>query len=288
LVLRRLTLASGVSAGVFRSDAGYGGFAMKRSTLLQGTVLSGGLLMVLALGTMACSQGGGGKTDDQKADGERTTRFSEKDLGKVPTGWTVDKTGRGEGSLWKVVADDTSPSKTGYVLAQTAKSPGNIFNLCILDDSKYRDVEIEVAFKSVKGRIDQGGGPVWRYQDANNYYIARFNPLEDNYRFYKVVDGRRTQLATKENIKVPAGEWHTLEIEHVGNRIECELDGKVILTATDDSIEKAGKVGLWTKADAQTYFDKFTVEEETGDDDGDDKDDDGDDKDDDGDDAEDE
>jgi len=45
----------------------------------------------------------------------------------------------------------------------------------------------------------------------------------------------------------------------------------VILTATDDSIKKAGKVGLWTKADAQTYFDKFTVEDKA-DDDGDDDD----------------
>ena len=36
--------------------------------------------------------------------------------------------------------------------------------------------------------MDQGGGPVWRYQDANNYYIARMNPLEDNYRVYKVVE----------------------------------------------------------------------------------------------------
>ncbi len=43
-----------------------------------------------------------------------------------------------------------------------------------------------------------------------------------------------------------------------------------ILKSTDDSIKKAGKVGLWTKADAQTYFDKFTVEEE--DEDGDDED----------------
>ena len=202
--------------------------------------------------------------DDQ--DGERTICFSKKELGKVPKGWSVDKTGSGEGSVWKVVADKTSPSKTGFVLAQMAQSPRRIFNLCVIDDTEYCDVEIEVAFKSVKGKVDQGGGPVWRYQDADNYYIARMNPLEDNYRFYKVINGRRTQLATAEGIKIPAGEWHTLEIEHVGNRIKCELDGKVILTATDDSIKKAGKVGLWTKADAVTYFDKFEVEEEGGDD----------------------
>ncbi len=231
---------------------------MKRS--MRWTVLGAGLLVALVLGAVTWAEAE--KDDDE---GGSTISFSKKELGKVPKGWSVDQTGRGDGSVWKVVADETSPSKTGYVLAQTAESPGRIFNLCVVDKSKYRDVEIEVAFKSVKGKIDQGGGPVWRYQNADNYYIARFNPLEDNYRFYKVIGGRRTQLATAEGVRVPAGEWHTLEIEHVGDRIECELDGKVILRATDETIKKAGKVGLWTKADAQTYFDKFTVKKEADD-----------------------
>ncbi len=160
------------------------------------------------------------------------------------------------------MADPTAPSGTGYVLAQTAKSPRRVFNLCVVEDSNYRDVEIEVCFKAVRGKIDQGGGVVWRYQDENNYYIARMNPLESNYRFYKVVNGRRTQLATKEGLTVRPGEWHTLEIKCVGNKIRCKLDGKTLLEATDNTFKKAGKVGLWTKADAQTYFDKFEVEEE--------------------------
>ena len=197
-------------------------------------------------------------------DGEEETcvvGFSKEDVGKLPSGWTADKTGKGEGSVWRVVADATSPSKSGCVLAQTAEGPRRLYNLCVLDDSKYRDVEVAVAFKAVKGKVDQGGGIVWRYQDADNYYIARMNPLEDNYRFYKVVNGKRTQLATKEGLKVPAGEWHTLAIECVGNKIECELDGKDILELEDDTFTKPGKVGLWTKADAQTYFACFVVEE---------------------------
>ena len=238
---------------------------MKGATWQRWTVFGGGLLAASVLGTVTWADDDGDKDDD----GEKTIRFSKKDAGKVPQGWSVDKTGKGEGSAWEVVADETSPSKTGYVLAQTAKSPKRVFNLCVVDKSKYRDVEIEVAFKSVKGKIDQGGGPVWRYQDADNYYTARMNPLEDNYRLYKVVGGKRTKLASKEDIEIPAGEWHTIEIEHVGNQIECELDDKVILRATDDSIKNAGKVGLWTKADAQTYFDKFTVEDEADEDDDD-------------------
>jgi hypothetical protein len=190
---------------------------------------------------------------------ERALRFSKGDVGKVPAGWAADKTGRGEGSIWKVVADDTAPSKTGFVLAQTAESPGSMFNLCVANDTNFKDGEITVAFKAMKGKADQGGGIVWRYQDANNYYVARMNPLEDNYRLYHVVAGKRTQIAGKEGIKVPAGEWHTLKIEMQGDKFECYLDGKKEIEARDSTITKAGKVGLWSKADAQTYFDDFKV-----------------------------
>src|SRR5438876_10378571 len=189
------------------------------------------------------------------AEKTRAIRFSKGDLGKVPAGWVTDKTGKGEGSVWKVVADETAPSKSGFALAQTAASPGSVFNLCVLPDGKYKDVELTVAFKAVKGNTDQGGGFVWRYQDADNYYVARMNPLEDNYRLYHVVAGKRTQFAGKEGIKVPTGEWHLLKIEMAGDIIACYLDGKKELEAHDNTITKAGKVGLWTKADAQSHFD---------------------------------
>ncbi len=192
---------------------------------------------------------------------ERATlmKFNKDDAGKVPAGWTADKTGKGEGSIWKVVADESAPSKSGYVLAQTAESPNAMFNLCVADKPSLKDVEVSVSFKAVKGEKDQGGGIVWRFQDANNYYIARMNPREDNYRLYHVVNGRRTQIAGKEGIKIPAGEWHTLKIEMKGDDIECYLDGKKELEFKDSTITKEGRVGLWSKADAQTNFDQFTV-----------------------------
>ena len=195
--------------------------------------------------------------------GEEKTRafkFKKDDLGKVPAGWKADKTGTGEGSVWKLVADDTAPSKTGLVLAQTAESPNGLFNICVAEDTKYKNVAISVAFKAIKGKLDQGGGIVWRYKDANNYYIARMNPLEDNFRVYKTVNGKRIQLAAKEELKVPVGEWHRMKIEHKGDHIECYLDGKQYLDVKDDTFKEAGKIGLWSKADAQSYFDDLTVE----------------------------
>jgi hypothetical protein len=184
-------------------------------------------------------------------------RLTKDYVGKVPAGWKAEKTGEGEGSVWKVVTDDTAPSKSGYALAQTAEGPNRFFNLCVAHDTSFKDVEVSVAFKAVKGKLDQGGGVVWRLQDADNYYIARMNPLEDNFRVYKVIGGKRATEFQSAEVKIPAGEWHTIKVTMKGDRIECFLDGKKYLEATDDSISKAGRVGLWTKADAQTHFDQF-------------------------------
>lgn len=188
---------------------------------------------------------------------ERVFKFSKSDLGNVPTGWKAEKTGKGEGSNWKVVADKTAPSKSGYVLAQTAKSPGGVFNICVAEDTNYKDVELSVSFKAIAGESDQGGGFVWRYKDHNNYYVCRMNPLEDNYRVYHVVNGKRIQIGAKEGIKVPVGEWHKLKVEVKGNKMEGYLDGEKMWEVTDDTFKDAGKVGLWSKADAQSHFDEF-------------------------------
>ena len=193
---------------------------------------------------------------DDKA---RSFQFGSDDVGKVPPGWKADKTGKGEGSVWKVVADKTAPSRKGYALAQTAEGPSSVFNICVAEDTKLKDVELSVAFKAMAGKRDQGGGFVWRYQDNNNYYVCRMNPLEDNYRVYKVVNGKRSAEFQDETMKVPLNEWHTLKVMMTGDHIECFLDGKKYLDVKDDSIKDAGKVGLWTKADAQTRFDDFKV-----------------------------
>src|SRR5438874_2522475 len=174
--------------------------------------------------------------------------FSKDDLGKTPNGWTAAQTGKGA-SVWKVVADDTAPGKTGFALAQTTDDKNALFNLCLADRPSLKDVEVSVAFKANAGEKDQGGGVVWRYQDANNYYIARMNPLEDNFRVYKVVAGKRSKEFQSAEIKIPAKEWHTLKVKMIGDRIECFLDGKKHLDVKDDAIAMAGKVGLWTKAD---------------------------------------
>jgi len=186
--------------------------------------------------------------------------FDDVTVGELPVGWQVDATNRkGPLATWQVVKDTTAPSGD-HVLAMTHPNHtfGGAFNVCWTDEVSFLDGEIEVRFKAVKGEEDQGGGVIWRVQDKENYYIARFNPLENNFRIYTVRDGARKTLADV-RITLPSEQWHSLRIIQHGNHYEGYLNGKKLLEGTDDLFTQAGGVGLWTKADAVTSFDDFSI-----------------------------
>jgi hypothetical protein len=185
------------------------------------------------------------------AQGEQSVwNFDSDKPGPITKGFT-NVTGK-----WEVVADDTAPSKPN-VLAQSAKSSGSTFNMTLVNDTAYKDVDITVAMKAISGVADQGGGIVWRAKDEKNYYIARYNPLEDNYRLYLVVNGSRSELKSADIPSTPG--WHTLRVAMAGDHIQCWYDGRKYLDVNDPTFKDAGKIGLWTKSDARTYFDDLTV-----------------------------
>ena len=109
-------------------------------------------------------------------------------VGSVPKGWTATKTGKGE-PRWTVEQDQTTPSKR-KVLKQSGVAT---YPVAFKDDTNLKDGFVEVNFKPVSGKEDQAGGVVWRLKDADNYYIARANALEDNVTIYDTVNGKRTE-----------------------------------------------------------------------------------------------
>lgn len=134
-----------------------------------------------------------------------------------------------------------------------ARNKGQGYNLLLSADRYPADLRISVDVQAVSGEEDRGGGIVWRAVDENNYYVARWNPLEDNVRFYKVVDGVRTQLSGAELSVAPA-EPHRLSVEATGETVRVSLDGSELVTASDATFGGPGRCGLWTKADASTRF----------------------------------
>jgi hypothetical protein len=161
-------------------------------------------------------------------------------------GWTT-VTGR-----WGV--EELSGAPSGQkVLVQRETS--NEFNV-IVAPGRYADVDVSVKFKPIAGRQDASGGIVFRFTDGK-YYVVRANALEDNFRLYYYERGRR-QLASA-TVKRPAlGQWHTVRVVAVGDRIQAWLDGTRRLDHRDARF-KAGGVGLWTKADSVTAFDDLVI-----------------------------
>ena len=117
-----------------------------------------------------------------------TINFDKGDVGKPPSGWTATQTGSGQ-AKWAIVEDDTAPSKPN-VLKQSGQAT---YPVCLKDDTSLKDGFVEVKFKALSGKEDQAGGVVWRAKDANNYYVARANALENNVTIYHTINGRRTE-----------------------------------------------------------------------------------------------
>ncbi len=93
--------------------------------------------------------------------------------------------------------------------------------------------------------------------DGGRYYVVRANALEDNFRLY-YYDRSRRQIASAA-VKAPAlGQWHTLRLVVVGDRMQAWLDGVRYLDSRDSRFS-SGRVGLWTKADSVTAFQGLTV-----------------------------
>ncbi len=180
-----------------------------------------------------------------------TITFDQDMVGSVPSGWTAGVTGRG-GHRWSVEADAGAPSLPN-VLKQSGQGD---FPWCVKNEPRFADGYVEMKFKPVSGKDDMAGGVVWRWQDGDNYYVARANAMEDNVSLYYTQKGRRITIKYV-NAPVAKDQWHTLRAEFAARQIRITLDGKVYIEADDEHIERAGRVGVWTKADSVTLFDDF-------------------------------
>jgi hypothetical protein len=181
-----------------------------------------------------------------------TFGFDSDSPGSLPLGWEEGVTGRGA-ARWAVQQDASAPSKPN-VLRQSGVGS---FPWIVRRGTSLGDGYVEVKFKALEGREDQAGGVVWRWKNADNYYVARANALENNVSLYHTSDGRRNTIKYVE-APVAAKVWHTLRVEFSGKRITVALDGKTYIDVEDAHIAGPGAVGMWTKADSVTAFDDFS------------------------------
>lgn len=124
--------------------------------------------------------------------------------------------------------------------------------------SDFREGAISFRFKGMSGRIDQAAGILFDLKPNGDYLALRANCLEDNLVLWSVIHGRRSSVKWIRNTPTSSRTWHSLRLEIKGREVRGFLDGKLYLTHTLDS-PVTGRVGLWSKADSQVYFDDVRI-----------------------------
>jgi hypothetical protein len=181
--------------------------------------------------------------------------------------------GGGQAGEWKIVMDEVPPLLAPLtpqathasvvtrraVLAQVSQdTTTERFPMFLYTGETFRDFTFTTRFKIVSGAVEQMAGVVFRAQDEKNFYVLRASALGRNLRFYKVVNGIRSDPLGP-SLDITVGVWHTLTVQCQGNEIRCWFDGRLAMPPLNDNSFPAGKIGFWTKSDAVSYFSDASI-----------------------------
>lgn len=148
-------------------------------------------------------------------------------------------TGQGGPVAWQVLLVHNRAA----LAEMSGVSEDNRFPLCVVDTVKASDVELGVSFTPIAGKIDQAAGPIFPVKDANNYYVARANALENNVNLYHVAKGVRRQIAGVD-VTVLTGKLQQLNVRIEGDAIKVSFDCRPLINVNDQTIQGPGAVGL--------------------------------------------
>jgi len=186
-------------------------------------------------------------------------------VGLPPAGWQSALAGQGTLGEWQVTlaaqtqlptaaAPGAATAHQQPVIAQlSTDATDERFPLLIYQGDVYGDFTLKLRFKTVAGTREQMAGVAFRLQDTNNFYVVRASALGNSFRFYRVFEGRR-DAPIGPSVAVAPGAWHDLEIEAKGNRFRFRLDGEEPIPELTDNTFRDGRIALWTKSDAVSYF----------------------------------
>jgi hypothetical protein len=185
--------------------------------------------------------------------------FDSAPQGKSPTGWTFLTSSGASSTEWEVRREQTA-SASKQVLARVSPAAGAThFALAVLNTLSLRDGELSVRLKPVSGNQARSGGLIFRYRDANNYYLARADSVKQDVAIFRIQNGRRIQLGEVAKHALPPDAWRILKVTARGDRLQVYLDHRRALEVYDTGFRGAGLVGLWSEADSVAYFDDFRI-----------------------------
>ena len=158
---------------------------------------------------------------------------------------------------WMVLETDRAKSPSRVLGQLMGKGAEHAYKTVLINGTRASDLELQVSFLPIGGKADMGGGLIWRATDDRNYYLTRANPLEQNIRIYRIVNGVRQMRKNFDHI-IDVRQWHTLRVIAKGCQVQVFFDDKQVFDLCDQTFS-SGQVGLWTKSDAVTYFDDLNL-----------------------------
>ncbi len=181
----------------------------------------------------------------------KTYNFEADAVGSSPKGWHCSKKNK---QHWVI----TQKGNTHVLTLLQTDAYGSHFNTCYTKEINFQNGTLSLDLQADSGEEDQGGGLIWRVKDNKNYYVVRYNPLEDNFTFYYVKNGYRRVIQNR-SVYAEKKAWHTIKVLHKREHYRIFFDGTLLLEGNDTTLSEAGGVGVWSKADALSSFDNLKV-----------------------------
>jgi hypothetical protein len=182
--------------------------------------------------------------------------FGQNRIGVAPEDFDFAITGAGPLGQWIVVRDVTATC--GIALEQSSDDfTEDRYRLAIYQPLSLKNLAASVHLKVMKGAM-QTAGIAFRLVDADNYYVATANALEDRVDLARVQDGKKQRIGGTDADLIP-DHWQVLGVLAENDRFSVYLDGRPLFTVSDHTFLKEGRIGLWTEEDNVTRFDQLEI-----------------------------
>jgi len=184
--------------------------------------------------------------------------FDKDSPGSPPSGFVIGKT-NGEGGRWEVATDAKAVTAPHVLSRIPSGQPSPTPQVIFIDGLEAMNLDMTVRIKTLSSGAGQGGGVVFRAEDDRNYYVLWLSPQEKLVRIDKVVNGEAKTLGDLSVESMESGQWHSLRLTIRSSELEAMFDNRQYIAARETAWEfgryKKGKVGLWARGPAATYFD---------------------------------
>jgi hypothetical protein len=186
--------------------------------------------------------------------------------------WNFDQDKAGESApdwqnlvdSWQVIPDATAPSQPNTYGLPPGRTLTTLLHLLnyypmavVKDPTEYGDFTLEASFKSAGGRFDCSGGLLFRYVDAQNFYVVAAGCPSDYFQFSRMYKGK-LEMIKQQVVPTDRDIWYKIRVEAQGNRFTFYDNDKQVFDADDSKIAK-GRIGLWARDDSQARFDNVTL-----------------------------